>query len=99
MVKFIQAVLVLFVSLMAHGCVGTHAPAHHPLPVAEPLSLESLDAEHQDCDLCARGEAGENLWCDECGVGYVGGEKVAGEACFACRSGDTIRCGDCEGDT
>ncbi|MGB1699282.1 MAG: hypothetical protein ACPHRO_04960 [Nannocystaceae bacterium] len=30
--------------------------------------------------LCPKGKAGETVWCDSCGVGYIAGEKVTDKA-------------------
>lgn len=39
------------------------------------------------CETCAKGKAGETVWCEGCGAGYVGGEKTGCESCFAAKKG------------
>ena len=65
--------------------MGCAAKEHrlHVSPPTIPLSVDDDFFDHEEsCDLCSRGGAGENLWCDQCGVGFVGGEKVTCEPCF-----------------
>jgi hypothetical protein len=39
------------------------------------------------CADCARGKAGEAVWCADCSAGFVDGEKVKCEGCFAAKTG------------
>lgn len=39
------------------------------------------------CPMCAKGMAGESVWCDHCNAGFVHGEKVACKGCFAAKTG------------
>ena len=88
---------VLLVLWMAtFGCAG-QPTAQRPaasIPATE-IALEDERADVSDCDLCRRGQAGENLWCDECAAGFIGGERVACKPCFAGKSGGTAWCDAC----
>lgn len=79
--------------------LGCASQATVRVPVAAPtvtdLSLEGDDSGEMDCDLCRRGQAGENLWCDECAVGFIGGKRVVGAACFSCLSDGPQECQKC----
>lgn len=82
-------------SFLLVGCAaGTVSGSSEPAP-AVALGAEADSAEHQGCDLCERGKAGENLWCDECKVGFVGGDQVKCQPCFQGKSGGTAWCDDC----
>ena len=89
------ALIALMVNLLGCAGVGASNASGISIPSAE-LSLEGEEVGALDCDLCRRGHAGENLWCDECGVGFIGGEKVVGEACFSCKSEGIEHCAQCE---
>jgi len=84
-------------SAAALGCASRESLVQHstPLPISTPL-LDDDEVEGLDCDLCRRGQAGENLWCDECSVGFIGGERIAGEACFSCKIEGESVCGQCK---
>ena len=95
MVRLYGALLTLVA--VAIGCASQES-MNQPvaaIQVVTPLSLDDA-AEALDCDLCQRGEAGENLWCDECSVGFIGGERFAGEACFSCKSDGNHFCRECD---
>ena len=47
------------------------------------------------CATCAKGKAGENLWCDDCNAGYVGGEKTGCQSCFEGKTGESVWCEGC----
>ena len=82
-------------SLALIGCASGSMNNVEPKAIPVAIALDEDAVDYQGCDLCARGEAGENLWCDECSVGFVGGEKVTCEACFTGKSGGTAWCDDC----
>ena len=39
------------------------------------------------CQACAKGKAGEAVWCDSCKAGYVDSKKVACKGCFLAKTG------------
>ncbi len=44
--------------------------------------------EEGACEACAKGKAGEDVFCAECKAGYVGGDNVTACAgCFAAKTG------------
>lgn len=46
------------------------------------------------CDSCAKGKAGETVWCAHCNSGYHAGEKVACESCYKAKTEGTA-CTSC----
>ncbi len=47
---------------------------------------------------CAKGKAGETVWCDGCKAGYHEGKKMKCEGCFNKASGKSDKgCENCEG--
>ena len=45
---------------------------------------------------CDSGKAGEDVWCADCGHGFMGGEKVTDcKGCFDVKKGDATECADC----
>ena len=93
MVKFHGIAWVLGLALI--GCASSSPKSVEPRAVPVAIALDEDAADFEGCDLCARGEAGENLWCDECSVGFVGGQKIECEACFTGMSGGTAWCDEC----
>ena len=47
----------------------------------------ALKATSTACPACAKGKAGEAVWCDSCKVGYVDGKKIACKGCFVAKTG------------
>ena len=39
------------------------------------------------CEMCAKGKAGETVWCAKCAKGFVGGESTKCEGCYAAKQG------------
>ncbi len=88
-----RVIFVLLPMLISMGC-GTNFTATEPS--VAPLPMVILDGdEFVECDLCRRGQSGENLWCDETNQGYVGGETVTSYACFECKSAGSQYCESC----
>ncbi|MBI4229938.1 MAG: hypothetical protein HY608_03800 [Planctomycetes bacterium] len=52
-------------------------------------------AQATGCPMCARGKAGEAVWCQGCGAGYVGSEKITCRGCYDARTGVRSSCPDC----
>ena len=51
-------------------------------------SVHSGDASSDAGCVCADGKAGTDVWCADCGVGYVGGKKATGcKGCFTAKTG------------
>jgi hypothetical protein len=48
------------------------------------------------CPMCAKGMAGETVWCEHCKAGFVGGEKVSCAGCYAAKTGGPP-CPKCSG--
>ncbi len=44
-------------------------------------------AQAPGCAACAKGKAGEAVWCGSCKAGYVDGNKVACHGCFLAKTG------------
>ncbi|HIA28213.1 MAG TPA: hypothetical protein EYN79_08910 [Planctomycetes bacterium] len=51
-------------------------------------SVTSGDAAEDAVCVCADGKAGTDVWCADCGVGYVGGKKATScKGCFSAKTG------------
>lgn len=75
--KFLCAAVVACAALGAGGCAGTSHDGHG----------HGDGSAMTACPMCAKGMAGENVWCEHCKAGFVGGEKVGCKGCFAAKTG------------
>lgn len=55
----------------------------------------AADSGQMACPMCAAGKSGDTVWCEKCGAGYVGGEKVACKDCYASMSAGGGPCEMC----
>ena len=63
----------------ALAATGTGAPAE----AAETAEAAPADGhEHATGCSCPEGKAGGTTWCEDCGVGYIGGEKTTDKAAY-----------------
>jgi len=75
-----------FVCGCAHNTPATPTPAS--------TASTASTAEHTDHDgdahacACAAGKAGETVWCDECGKGYIGGEATTDQSAVDAARGE-----------
>lgn len=81
MKNIIGGLVILVCALFFLGACGSATPEAHS------------GHEAQACS-CAKGKAGESVWCDACGHGYVEGKKVACKGCYDAKSGGEA-CTDC----
>jgi len=63
-------------------------------PAAEPAVAATAEATHTGCDSCAKGKAGETVWCAHCNKGFHEGAKIGCEGCFKAKSEGTA-CTSC----
>ena len=47
------------------------------------------------CAACAEGQSGGTVWCDDCNVGYVAGEKTKCQGCVTAAANGT-ECPHCK---
>ena len=82
-----KATTTLFITMVlfgfAIGCGKTEA------------SVASKAAAKSSCATCAKGLAGETVWCDKCAKGFVDGKKTGCKSCFEGKSGNTTWCESC----
>jgi hypothetical protein len=74
------------------SCAGDHAGEHdHGDKEAEVEKKKTTG-----CDSCAKGKAGETVWCSHCKAGYHEGKKMKCEGCFNKASGKSDKgCESC----
>jgi len=58
-------------------------------------SKEMSAASASACEMCAKGKAGESVWCDGCEAGYVDSAKVSCASCYAGKTGNDTWCEGC----
>ncbi len=71
-------------------------------PTSGPDTAAATSHAHEGCQ-CGAGKTGEAVWCEKCGVGYVGGKKVTDKAAVdkaaaAPAQGKDCECGDKKAD-
>lgn len=47
------------------------------------------------CASCAKGLAGETVWCDKCAKGFVDGKATKCKSCYEGKAGKTVWCDKC----
>lgn len=58
------------------------------------IGSKTTSVADTDC-VCADGQEGSDIWCADCGVGYIGGKKAtACNGCFSAAIGGPA-CSDC----
>ena len=73
--------LAIFVALLVSACATDSAGT----------SAKSTGG----CTACDHGRAGDTVWCDGCGVGYVKGVKIKCKGCFTAKTGGP-KCTSCK---
>jgi hypothetical protein len=59
------------------------APADHSVHAEHAEGAEHADGhEHAAACTCPDGKAGNTIWCDNCGVGYIDGEKTTDKGAY-----------------
>ena len=48
------------------------------------------------CPTCAKGAAGENVWCEDCAKGHVAGKATRCKDCFRGKTGSETFCESCK---
>jgi hypothetical protein len=48
-----------------------------------------------ECASCAKGAAGETVWCEGCKAGYHDGTKIKCQRCYEGATGKAVWCADC----
>ena len=84
-VKTCAATLFAFGIVFSTGCATTSGHSHGATAEAS-----------TGCESCKKGKAGEAVWCDHCGHGYVDGKKTGCKGCFKGKSGGTAWCNGCK---
>lgn len=84
--SFLMVAIVGLAALGAAGCASGHGP--HGQGMHEGGTMA--------CEACAKGQAGESVWCDHCGAGFVGGQKVTCKGCYVAKTGGPA-CPKCAG--
>lgn len=79
---FAAAVLGLL-SFGLAGCENTESGTHTSANTAT------------GCATCAKGKAGEAVWCEGCDAGYVSGTKTKCKGCYTAKTGGPA-CAACE---
>ena len=69
--------VVLVVGLLGLGLVGCQTSS----------STAPQAAKAGGCAVCAAGKAGQAVWCDHCGKGFVGGKPTKCKGCVTAASG------------
>ena len=72
------------------------APAAPAVAAAAPAAPSAASDGNKKACVCAKGKAGETVWCDGCSAGYVKGTKTKCKGCFTAKSGGEP-CKDCAG--
>jgi len=73
--------------LMALALSGCAAGVHGQHERGSDVALE--------CTSCARGEAGQTVWCDHCLHGFVDSKKIQCKKCYESIAEDKGPCVDC----
>ena len=80
--------------LLLSGCgKEEEAPATPPAKVETP-EKPAADTTKEAC-ACEAGKAGGTVWCPECNVGYVKGEKTECKDCVASATEGKGKCEKC----
>jgi hypothetical protein len=75
-----------------HAHEGGHAEGAH----AEGAHAEGAQPEGAACESCAKGKAGETVWCESCSAGFHDSKKIKCQGCFDKLSGKTDKdCASC----
>lgn len=75
-----------------HSHEGGHAEGAHP----EGAQAEGAQPEGTACETCAKGKAGEAVWCESCSVGFHDSKKIKCQGCFDKLTGKTDKdCASC----
>ena len=91
-VLFLMAVGV--VALALGGCSSEEPAAPEGAPGAIPSDLPA-EVDTEAACACEEGKAGGTVWCPECNVGYVKGEKTECKDCVASATAGKGKCEKC----
>ncbi len=90
-----KRLLLISISILALLALSAcSAPATDEVASNAPAATVEKVAEGHECEACAKGEAGETVWCEKCGAGFVKGVKVACKDCYAAATAE--KAGWCE---
>jgi hypothetical protein len=68
------------------GCGKSEEPSEPKSTSPKSVSPEKAPAE-TECAACAKGKAGESVWCEDCNAGYVEGVKTGCKGCYQAKLG------------
>ena len=73
--------LIALTSFSLVGCATVSSA-----PAAEPAVAATTEATPTGCDSCAKGKAGETVWCAHCKKGFHEGTKIGCEGCYKAKA-------------